>query len=50
MAVSQGAVAQVTVAALPKADGPGNASPGRGIHNIVMTFGAGVRRIEVQGY
>lgn len=50
MAISQGAVAQVATAALPKADGPGNANPSKSIHNIVMMFGAGVRRVEVQGY
>jgi hypothetical protein len=51
MAVTQGPVAQVAVAALPPAaPSTGPASPGQAIVPIVMNFGTGVRRIEVQGY
>jgi hypothetical protein len=51
MSLTQGAVAQVAVAALPPAaPSTGPASSGQAIQPIVMTFGTGTRRIEVQGY
>ena len=51
MALTQSALAQVAVAALPPAaPSTGPASPGQAIVPIVMNFGTGTRRIEVQGY
>jgi hypothetical protein len=45
------AVAQTAVAAMPPAaPNTGPASPGAAIQPIVMTFGTGVRKLEVQGY
>jgi hypothetical protein len=49
--MTQGAVAQVAVAALPPAaPSTGPAAAGQAIQPIVMGFGTGTRRVEVQGY
>ena len=54
MSLTQGALATVAVAAVPQGQNPptgtGPAAPGKAIAPIAMNFGAGVRKIEVQGY